>query len=315
MRLRLQWFVAAATILATAAYAQPATAQDAPSNLDAARKALFVEAIQALAKKDWATCRIKALGVWTEENHPQVGALLGVCEAQLSMWAEAAEHLDYHRKLDDGKNPSRTKDVEEAWVRVRPHVAIIEVQSATPKAMILVNDGAAAPSPKTLYVVPGNVTVEVRAEGYKSARRQMVAQAGQSAQLVLNLERDGAQPSTGRALWPIGIFATVGAVGLGMGIAGFVISGQKGGDAGDVANQIGDQTCWQKPDLCDEGQAALDDEAAFKVVGGTGVALAGAALIATIVYFAIPTGNDRRSALYLTPAAGQGFGLSLGGTF
>lgn len=69
----------------------PARADD---ELNAASAKVFAEAIAAVEKKDWAVCRTKAIGVWQQIKNPKVAGILGICEAELKMHRDAAEHLD-----------------------------------------------------------------------------------------------------------------------------------------------------------------------------------------------------------------------------
>jgi hypothetical protein len=71
---------------------QPARAQD---ELSQASKEVFKEAISAYSKENWAVCRTKAIGVWQQVKSVKVAGVLGMCESELGLNRDAAEHLDF----------------------------------------------------------------------------------------------------------------------------------------------------------------------------------------------------------------------------
>lgn len=281
---------------AAAADAKPATAET-PTDLDAARQTVFAEAVQAMLNKDWATCRVKALGVWTQKQHPQVAALLGICEEQLKLYPDAAEHLDYHRKNDAGKSADRTKEVEESWKRVQPKVAIWEVTANVADVDVKVNGKPRGLAPITLYLEAGSVTLEAKKEGYKSQVLGITANAGEQQKKVLAMvvDKDAPPPpSEGRPMWPGWLIGGVGLAGVGAGAALLGIGQAKLGDAEDAGSALRAANSSCEPPTgsasaqCGTAQDALDSAAAMSTAGIVVMGVGGAALIGGIVYLVLP---------------------------
>lgn len=289
-----------------------ARAEDSPAELDEARRAIFLEAVSAMTAKDWARCQLKALGLWSAQRHPQVAGLLGICEEQLGQYAQAAEHLDYHRKHDPRKNPGRTKEIEEAWDRVKTRVAVVELTSNAPHTSVSVNGGAAVELPTTLYLAPGTFTLASKADGFKSASRALVAAAGTAETVQIALEREHGGAPAGKPVWPAIVLGIVGAGGIGVGIAGLVVGAQRAGDAEDLA--ASPDCSPVTSDCLQRGDDLISDKDKFNDVGIVGLTLGAAATIGMVIYLVIPTGPDRKATV--SPWVGPGVaGIQLSGTF
>lgn len=299
--------------------ASPNTASAAPPDLDSARRAVFVEAVKALEAKDWATCTLKATAVWGASQHPQTAALLGICEAELGKYAEAAEHLDYHRQKDPGKNPDRTEDVEAAWQKVRPKVGIVSIAAAQPEVDLTVDGKPRGRPPITLYLT-ADVTIEAKKLGYKVKVQQVSAKLGESQAITLALEADRGYtppPDEAKSLWPAILLGGVAAAGLGVGIGLTVASAQKSGEADDLA-----ATCVPRSSCSVEGDDLLDEVDLFQGIGIGGFVLAAAAGAGLIAYLVVPTGSSTSSGtasppgVVILPAMGpSAFGLHAIGSF
>lgn len=289
-----------AIALATTCFALPALAQDdaAPKDLDTARKALFVEALQAMAKKDWATCRVRALGVWSQKPHAQVAGLLGICEANLGMDLEAAEHIDYYRKNDDKSSPTRTTDVDAAWDLVKARIAVVELETTPAGAEVFRDGKSSGVTPHVLYLPAGMAKFELRKKGFETRAESLNAEPGRIKHLQFNLKAStdtGPGPGDGGLpQWPAWVFTGVAVAGVAIG----------GGLLGARASSDGelDEVVAANPQ-CNESApstgcgriAELADERNGFVTGSiVGFSVAGAAAVGAVVFFVLGGSSDEK---------------------
>lgn len=286
-----------------------------PADLDGARRAVFMEAVKAFEAKDWATCEVKADGVWSQKQAPQTAALLGLCEAELGKYAEAAEHLDYYRNNDPKNNPGRTQDVEAAWQKVQPKVAIATISCQEPDVDLVVDGKPRGRAPLTLYLTV-DAKVEAKKLGFKPKTANVTAKLGGSQAIALALEVDKENPPPPppgeKPIWPAILLGGVAAAGLGVGVGLTVVSVQKKAEADDLA-----QTCVPRSSCSTEGDALLDDVDLFQGVGIGGFVLTAAATAGLIGYLVAPTDSTKSAAkVTVLPVVGPSeFGLRAIGSF
>jgi len=290
-----------ALAIATTCFARPVFAQDdaAPHDLDVARKALFVEALQAMAKKDWATCRVRALGVWSQKPHAQVAGLLGICEGNLGMDLEAAEHIAYYRKNDDKSSPTRTKDVDAAWDLVRARIAVIEIETNPPGADLIRDGKRTGVTPHTLYLRAGMTTFELGKDGFETRAESLNAEAGKIEHRQFNLKPSadtGPKQGSDATLpqWPAWLFTGVAVAGVAVGAG--LLGGRASSDgevdelvaANPKCNESSPSTgCAQINELADERNGFMTGSiVAFSV--------AGAATVGAVIFFVLGGSSDEK---------------------
>lgn len=304
-------FVLAAALLfpATAlAQTESPPPQRAPLS-DQARVAIMTEGIAALEKKDWQVCREKVLRAWESQKGLQTAAILGLCEEGLGLNAEAAEHLDYFRKNDDQKNAERTKTVEEAWYRVKPKVAILDVSTNAPEAEVRINGRAIGRAPQTLYMTPGSLVVELTAKGFKDTKRTMTMDPGSKQAMQIAMEPQAVEERSIVAPVALGVSA---AVVLGAGI-GMLVAGLQ--QKGDVDPTCADQTC------VDEQQSDLDTASGLTIGGGIAIGIGAALGVGSVLSWVLPGSSEsdtkptQAATIRLQPSFGPTTGLSAIVTF
>lgn len=304
---RLSWLAAVPSLIAAAA-SLPAFAGEAPPvGLDEARRQLYAEAIQALEKGDWATCRVRALGVWTQKQHPQVAGLLGVCEEKLGLYQDAAEHLAYNRRLDDGTSASRTKQVDDAWNSLTPKIAIIQVNCNARGAELAIDGKAVGSAPLTIYLAPGTASLRIRADGYRTETLNLTVSAGEQRPLTVSLKPDA---GADKPLWAPILLGVLGAGGIGTGIALIVLGKNQ------IAGFDG-ATCPGGPETCPaEYQDAADKHNMFLGAGITSLVVGALAVGGIGIYYAVPSKGADVASIQIAPVLSSGFGgLVLNGTF
>lgn len=308
------------SLLASSAVAAPS----APTDLDAARRAVFTEAVDAMNKKDWATCRVRALGAWSQGKHAQIAALLGLCEEQLGLFADAAEHLDFHRAHDEHKSAELTSDVEAGWKRVKDHVAVWKIESNAPKTQVSLNGKVQGDAPLTLYLAPGLVTVELRSPGFKSLVKGLDAKAGEEQAQRFDLKEDGETQgpgSTGRPSWPGWLLGGVGLAGVGAGAALLGVGQASLGDAEDAgaALRAAGGSCVAgaaQTGSCADAQDAVDQASTLSTAGVITTSVGGAALIAGVIYLLVPNQKGDAEEVAVLPWVGdRTAGVMVGGAW
>jgi hypothetical protein len=319
------------------ASAQPAAPPDTEA-MKEARRQLFKEALLAMGAKKWEECRVKTLGTWTAGKHPQVAALLGVCEVELGLFRDGAEHLRYALDRGEGDQPVRGQQVKDAFAKALTHVGAVDVTAAGAPAEVRLAGRVLGDTPITVYLTPGDSQIELRREGFASKLVSITIAAGEQKPLEVTLDalapdlkggdptqppvsevpeppaRDD-EPRADKPLWPAFVLGGVGALGVGLGITGFVVSGGAYADAEEAAAAAGPGGCGPDGSACAGVQDSLDSSNTMRGLGIGGVALGGAALAGMVVYLLVPSSSSETGGLRLSPVVGNTNGLVLGGSF
>ena len=280
----------ALTTAVPCAYAQPKPGENEPMN-DAAR-ALFTEAVAAWQKKDFATCRVKALGAWGVKKHPQIASLLGICGAELGGFdRESAEHLAFAIESGEDQHPERGTDVRAAFEKVKARIATVKV------------------------------TLEITKQGYEPMNIKLDVFAGGQEQLSIELLVEGTKGGNGKdpeprgekPIWPYIVLGGVGAAGLGAGIGLMVAGVGATGDYEGTPCAGGEDTCPQ------DVQDAVSERNTLVGVSAGMFALGGAA-IAGLIGYAVWSGPEAdagaKDEAWIIPAVGpEHFGVVFGTRF
>lgn len=226
------------------ANAQPAacsvsTPADNPALNDKV-KSIYKQGVEATKRDDWATARQHFLDAWKLKKNEQIAANLGWAEFKLGMYRDAAEHLHYFLKNPPaGTPPEEQKRIQDMFEQVRKQVGALKINVNVEGATVFVDGRVIGCSPvaQTVFVEPGEHSVEARMDGYEASREVKSFQAGGPDQeLKLTLEKAAAEPGSAKPPKPIDadkpnktviiVGAVLGGAGLiGTGIAaGFAIS-------------------------------------------------------------------------------------------
>jgi hypothetical protein len=300
----------------------PAVAQPKPATeaMNDATRALFTEAVTAYQKKDFPTCRVKALGAWGAKRHAQIASLLGICESALDMHRDAAEHLAFAIEQGEDKHPDRGKDVTDAFAKSKSKVGTVKIDSNAQGADVRKDGAVIAQTPTTLFFDPGNFILEITKQGYQPQKITLELSPGREevvkAELAMVKQDDGAgggagggpetPPTEEKPIWPYIVLGGVGAVGLGLGIGFTVASVGKAGEAEDLA--CGDAACIA------QGDELYSDANLFRGLGIGGFALLGVSAVGMIVYAVVP-GPQAEANVSVRPWSPGLAGLGVQGTF
>jgi len=304
--------LAAALMLATPVLAQ---ANDAEATL------LYQEGVAAAKAERYDEASRKLKRSFELKPSLDTAANLSFVESILGRKRDAAEHLAYAIRVHPSTGPTeKLKRMQKDLEALEKDVGRVTIQCPQ-GTVVTLNGGAVGIAPITMqYVDPGSVTISGKNDALGDGTVTIQATAGQTAVVNLELHRgkNGTDPPPSeRAIWPAIVLGGVGAAGLGVGIAGLVVSVQKASDAEDLAQQVNTGGgCEAVPQLCADGEAAQTDKNTFLGVGIAGIVAGTAASIGMVIYLAIPSDEPTpTTALRFTPMFGPTSGISLQGTF
>jgi hypothetical protein len=200
-------------------------------------------------------------GLYEQSRSPRALAQIAGVEAQMSRWVAAEEHITAALASNDRWIERNRPSLSEMQRTIRAHVSDLMIVANVPGAALSVNGESRGTLPlsQPVRVVAGQVRVELSADGFEPLRQSIEATPGR-ARVELALLRSSLPaaptpvtvavtpvvvttpapaPSTvtlvttpvvvdgnsGSILRPLGIASlALGAVGLGLGVAGVVIS-------------------------------------------------------------------------------------------
>jgi hypothetical protein len=248
----------------------------------------------------------------------------GSCAHTLGRYADAARLLRYGLdhipgSLDPEKRAAAEKRLNELFADSASRVAIVNVQ-LSPQGAELSVDGqqvGVAPLESAVYLTPGRHSLRAHLSGHRDLEHTLDARAGESLMLPMALQTasdDGSRPNV--AVLIVGSIAGAALVATGIGL--LVAASGKASDREELsATLAGTNPCGEGspyPAECDEVRSLSGTENTFRGLGIAGVAVGGAALVATLLYGVWPReGGDSASiAPFFGPSAA---GLVVSGTF
>lgn len=287
-----------------------------PAYADDARDKMFHDAETAFNAGNYPLAYERFKQLYDQQKSLDVAANLSQVEAKLNKWRDAAEHLAYAVRLlpatagDDVRN------------RMIADLAVLELKVGAltidcPQGTVVTANGkqlGIAPL-EVIYVDPGTIAISGRHEERGEGRLEVRVEAGKKLSVALQLKpRD-----SGRAAWPAVLLGGIAGAGLAVGIAGFVVSAQRGSEGDDLGLQLeqdGVHGCTTNPSRCEPVQAKYDDEVSFRTMGITGVSIGAAAGVGMLIYLLLPPQRPSSNAASLRIAPMPGAtGLLLQGAF
>jgi hypothetical protein len=299
----------------------------ADTELTAASKKVYEEAVAAANKSDWALCRTRAIGVWQQIQSPTVAGMLGICEAELGMHKDAAEHLDFFLKNQKKADPNQLREAQTRFDAARKKVARLTIVPTPDDAEITVNGKTVGTGRRTVFVDPGDVLVGASKMGQGRQRTvALLAGADETVQVEVPKEPDAGGAGAGGAgaggagaggpgpgpseepapLWPAIVLGTAGGV-LVLGGAGLSI-----GQAVTVGQARETAECVPFRRECElDAQEQIDRADLLQNVGFVAFGLGAASLGAMAVWLAV---TDEPPAVVVAPQVGpSAWGVVIGG--
>ena len=311
-----RWFIAA---LACAAVLQPSAASAQPAD---EVERLMAEARDHYVAGRYAEAEQKAEAAWAKKRVVDIATSLGQMEHKQGKFAEAAEHLEFARKnLNVSESDQVREKIETLFAEVRKQCGAVVVRTNVSGATLKLRgrpDSIALGNEPT-FVMPGEVILTLSKAGYKDATMTLVARAGETETVSLELEPTGSTedpPTSARPIWPAIVLGITGAAGLGLGIAGIVVSEGAQSDADDAAASRASGACGPDGAACSDIDDSLSDVNTFRGLGIAGFGIAAAAGLGAVLYLVIPGDeNEDQSAVRFRPLLGHTNGFLLQGNF
>ncbi len=291
--------------------------------------ALYEQGQSAFEAGRFEEARSKFASVWEQRKSYDVAAVLAQTELQVGRNADAAQHLAYavaHFPVS-AKTDARKK-IEAAFAEVRAKVGAIKLEVTPASASLKVNGRAIAEGDRrqAIFVEPGQVTIEVTADGYEPAKKTLEAKKGGADVVSLVLSPKAVPTITPtasasatapppRSKVPGFVMGGVGVASL---IAGGVLVGVAAASGADIeskssAIRIAGVGCPADPRCAGLESSARSGDTMSRA--GVGLLIGGAALGAGgLLYWLWPAEQKSQGAVRLVPTASvDGVGLTISG--
>lgn len=191
-------------------------------DLNQASKKVFQEARSAAEKGDWALCRTRAVGVWQQVKSPNVAGILGICEAELGMNKDAAEHLEFFLAKQTKATPKQVAEVKKSLDKVLPKVAKVTVLPNPDDSDVFLDDVLVGRGKQTVFLNPGDARIGAAKDGQSITKTVSVKAGDVVTEYRIEVPKDPGGAGAGGA----------GAGGAGAGGAGAGGAGGAGEGAG-----------------------------------------------------------------------------------
>lgn len=345
--------VAATSIAATPARAQPPVETPSGSTTDEASK-LFKKGNDAYKSKKWDEAEKAFEEAWAIKQSYDIAGNLGDVELYLAKYQEAAEHLEYSlRNWPAGQEASRARTAKR-FEEAKKQVGTLTLK-VTKGADITVNGKSVGKSPLAgpVFVTPGAATV-VATLREKSAKKTVALDTGEAREIEIEIageaaavgpsvppaasgdepanppggggvkaDASGMKPKTLALIVGGGLTVIAAGVGVFYTLQKSSADEDADGDRSTLSSKYGGQACAgsSPPAECSSLRDALERrDDASKIATGAFIA-SGALLAATAVTFlAWPSDSDNERAntsafnLYAVPRS-HGATLGVLGTF
>lgn len=325
----------AAVLLATVpAFGQAPAAPAAPSvDISPEVRRLYADGADAAERGEWERARGLFQQAFDLKPIPKIAANLGRAELMVGKPCAAAEHLEYYLAKEKGADAESLQDVQKVLDKATAKIGVLRVRVNVDGAKVFVDGKSASTSPLThsIFVEPGNYSVEAQAEGHEPAKKDVAVGANAKLEVPLELTpikkvRERPPPPAREPAWRMpGILGGIGlaAMGVGVGIGFSVAAFQKNDEMWAEADRLQLITP-QNQTICaglsDPRCANLVDAGQTRDVYGNaaiaGYLVGGIATMGTVVFwhFSKPETAKKRpvTTMNVVPTPG---GLSVIGTF
>jgi len=215
---------------------RPAPTTAAPDSPEARAADLFRRGNELYDNGKFAEAEKLYREVWALSKTWDIACNLGAVELDLGKHRDAAEHLAYAlREYPAGGKQSQRLTLQERMKEAKAHVGILRLRVNVEGAEVLINGVliGKTPLPPEVFVSPGRVAIDVRSDGYDSAKKNTEATKDEAQDITLTLTSKPL-PSLAPAL----ALGGLAIVGLGVGTGLLVASSDKGSDAAKRLDQL-----------------------------------------------------------------------------
>jgi hypothetical protein len=309
--------------LATAALPQHARAQAAAPAADenVQARTLFRQGAAAMKDGKYTEARKSLLEAWSLRRSYDVAAVLGQAELELKLYRDAAEHLDFAlNNLAPRESAETLEKIKSGLQSAKQQVAELRVSVNERNAAISIDgrDVGTSPLPNSIFVVTGPHTVEARLEPDRLATQSVQTAGGSAYTIELAVPaHPPAAPSSGltaaappvapmeqtpadsRSLVPVFIGGGVTLAGAVVGVAYHLAASSSKDELDTLKSKNGTDGCSSGEAAaadCDLQRSLADRVDTRRNLSTTGFVIAGAAAIATGVYWFWPRSSTNASA-------------------
>jgi hypothetical protein len=319
---------------------------------------LFRKGVAAFKAKNHDEARTRLLEAWTIRQTPDVAAMLGQVELRLERYRDAAEHLDYAlRNVPAAESDAFIEKVRTGFEKAKVHVTGLRISVNKPGAEVLIDGRAVGMSPinQVIFIEPGEHVVEAKLNGV-SGSDPINADAGKETSAEVTLPgvpaATRAQPApvaqpiarttphdvaplpppvpyvppaqSRRSLAPVIVGGVVFAAGIGTGVGLRLAGSSKHDTVNTLSSRVGVGGCANGSGSQSDCAALLDAARSFdryRNWSTAGFVVAGAALVATSVYWFWPRSSSRDRATSVKSLRIDGYvangaqGFSVAGEF
>ena len=184
----------------------------------------------------WSDAEPAVREAWSLKRSYDIAGNLGIIEAHLERWPDAAEHLKYAFKTFPGNGkPEQKKLLEATLATVLPHVAAVKIGVNVDKAEVFVDGRSVGLTPlaNMVFVEPGRRSVVAKRQGYADGLQEVVAPQGGDVEVALTLRAEA--PPSSRP--PLGVVIAAGVLGVGGLAAGAGLTAAANSTAADAATR------------------------------------------------------------------------------
>lgn len=286
----------------------------------------YRQATSLIQEKRYEEARQILLELWSKTPAYDVAASLGEVELRLKRYADAMRHLTYAISNPPPPDSEKKPESVEAWfAKAKKHVASYVITTNVEGGLVSVDGIPVAETPlmTPIYVEPGRHVVAVSKSGFQMARATVLASAGITEELPLNLAVDNApsgQPTLGARQsprvgnqadgresstlmlrskpnpWILVAGGVVTAGGLITGVAFHTKSNNAQDQAEELRAVTGSSGCYQPSSAlrktCAELLDAGERRDSSRNLASTAFAVGGIAAVGTVLYWFWPRNQD-----------------------
>jgi PEGA domain len=322
-----------ASTLAGGAHAQPTP--DASTSMSAAAseraRKLYVEGARLFDEGKFPQAYVAFAAAWAIKKHPSIAGNLADCEVNLGKYRDAAEHFRYIVKDTSGEvKPDDKRRAQERLDDTLKRIGVVTF-TVEPSGAGVVLDGAAlgaSPLTDSVFVDPGQHTLEARAEGQVPGWLAFDVTAGSTQAVKLALKpkgQDAVPRPERRSVVPGAVLGGVAGAALVAGIGFFAAGRSKPASARASRVTVLDagQSCVIGATNYYPGcPGILSTATTSNAFQSASVGLwvgAGAAAVGSVLYFVLPAARSSTPStgtLRVTPMVSPACaGLGFSGTF
>jgi hypothetical protein len=261
--------------------------------------------------------------VWQQVKSANVAGILGICEAELGMNKDAAEHLEFFLAKQTKATPKQVAEVKKSLDKVLPKVAKVTVLPNPDDSDVFLDDVLVGRGRQTVFLNPGDARIGAAKDGQSITKTVTVKAGDVVTEYRIEVPKDpggagaggagaggagaggagaagegagaggagsggaGGGPTEEAPMWPAIVMGAAGGVLL-LGGAGLLVGGVVSKSSVDDATSSG--SCATDPS-CEDLRGSFGTAKGLATVGVIGMSLGAAALAGMGLYLGLAPPN------------------------